>query len=765
MSGRGWGGWVGIAGAVLVSAAASAAGAGLRLAAVGSGPVRELAEMGARTSLEVVLTGDPQLKRVGTREVALVRGRAVAVRAGGQMVDVRVPVLLIASGGAWRSLLPSQRVRVGARLDVPRSGELLAAVALVRGPPLVIGGPSAVQRVAERVRAGLREACRELPAERRGVLPGMVVGDTSQLGEELEEDFRTAGLTHLLVVSGANLAIVAGAVMAFCRLVGLGRRRAPFLAGAALIAFVVVARPEPSVLRAAVMSVIALLAYFLGRERQGVPALSAAVLLLILLDPGLARSYGFALSAAATGGLLVVAPRWRDRLADRLPGPVAEALAAAAAAQLACTPILVVLTGQVGLVAVAANLLAAPAVSPATLLGALAALTAPIAMPPAQILAWSASLAAGWIVTIAHTAADLPYATVPWRSDLLGAALLIAAVAAVIAAVRCRGSLALMVCFSAGVLAVAVMWRAAVPGRGDLLGAVLLVVAVAGGLVAVRYRAWLVLLAAVCSAVVLASAVMRYCARGWPPAGWLYVVCDVGQGDASVLSVGPGQAVVIDAGPDPPRIDGCLDRLGVRAVPLLILTHPHADHIDGVPGVRHGRAVGMVMTSPLTYGKKRRLIPGKALRAPTAGQEWRLGNLTLTDLGPVEASPFLISRSDSTGVNNASLVMVARRPGLSVLLTGDIEAEAQRSLVSRVPRVDVLKVPHHGSSSQHPAFLAAAHAPISIASMGRDNDYGHPAPSTVSLLRRLGTRLYRTDRNGDIAITRTPQGLAVTTRR
>ncbi|MBA9006919.1 ComEC/Rec2 family competence protein [Thermomonospora cellulosilytica] len=701
-------------GAVLVCVAASAAGTGLRLSAVSSGPVRDLAEADARVSLEAVVTGDPQVRQSEERTMALVRARAERVRAAGRPITVRVPVLLIGMDPAWRSLVPGQRVRANARLAPPRHAELLAAVGIVRGPPQPLGEPPAVQRAAETVRARLREAAAVLPADQGAVLPGMVVGDTSRLPPELAEDFAAAGLTHLLVVSGANLAIVAGAVLAICRFTGLGRRRAPVPAALALLAFVVVARPEPSVLRATVMALIGLLAFMSGRERQGLPALSAAVLLLVLLDPGLARSYGFALSVLATGGLLVLAPRWRERLRRRLPGPVAEGLAVTAAAQLACLPVLVMLTGEIAAASIAANMLAMPAVPVATLLGALTAAIAPVAMPVARLTVWPAGLAVGWIIGVARVTAGIPYATLPWREGTAGAA-------------------AVLLAGAVGYL----LWRC---------------------------RPLLALAAAVLSGVIAAGVLMRVTAPDWPPAGWQYVACDVGQGDAGVLATGPGQAVVVDTGPDPDLVDSCLDGLGVRSIPLLVLTHPHADHIDGTPGVRRGRSVGTVVTSARTNGKEDRHLAELAVRPATAGHRWRIGDLTLEILAPATTGPALLSDADGEAVNNTSVVLLARRPGFSALLTGDIEIDAQRALLPRVPHVQLLKVPHHGARYQDPAFLAATRATISITSVGEGNDYGHPAPSTLALLQRLGMRVYRTDLHGDIAVVPTRRGLTVITR-
>ncbi|MCQ0004609.1 ComEC/Rec2 family competence protein [Actinomadura madurae] len=238
------------------------------------------------------------------------------------------------------------------------------------------------------------------------------------------------------------------------------------------------------------------------------------------------------------------------------------------------------------------------------------------------------------------------------------------------------------------------------------------------------------------------------------------VACDVGQGDALALSTGPGQAVVVDTGPEPALVDGCLRRLHIKDVPLLILTHPHADHINGTTGVMNNRTVHSVLTTSRTSGREARLTHGLPMRRAHAGQQWRVGELTLSILAP-QTTPALSPKDDGTTINNASVVLVARRPGFSALLAGDIEADAQRALASAVPRVHVLKVPHHGSRSQAPGFLAAAHAPISVISVGAHNDYGHPSPATLGLLQRLRSQIHRTDKEGDIAFASARAGITV----
>jgi competence protein ComEC len=701
--------------AVLICVAASALGVGARLAAVASGPVRALAQRGSTARLDAVVTGDPRavLKTgaIHRRETVIVPVRVEQV--GHQRV--RVPVLVFAADPSWKVLLPSRHVRFTARLTVPRRGQLLAAVALVRGPPTTFGAPSVPQRVAGVIRLRLRAAVSHLPGDQRGVLPGLVDGDTSLLQPDLADAFEKAGLTHLMAVSGENLSLILGAVLGLGRFAGLGRRAGPLLAGAAIVGFVVLARPSPSVLRAAVMGGVALVAVVGGRERQGVPALCAAVLVLVLADPELARSYGFALSAFATAGILVLAPAWRDRLGGRMPRGLAEALAVSAAAHLACAPVLAMLGTGVSLSAIPANLLAAPAVAPATLLGVSAAAVAPFSLGAARLIVWPAGLAVGWITSVARFFASMPYAVIGWPAGLTGAALVLVAV-----------------------LAGVFVLRRPLP-RG--------------------------IAAAVLVGVALIAVGMHVLAPSWPPRGWLFVACDVGQGDGLALFTGHGQAVVVDTGPDPRAMDRCLHDLGVHTVPLLVLTHPHADHIDGLPGALRGRAVGTVVISPDSDGEERHLLNGRTPRTAGIGDVWTVGPLTLAVLGPLSTLR-VTDRDTGTTVNNASIVMLARWPHLSVMLAGDVEIEAQRELLAAgVPAAQVLKIPHHGSSHQDPAFLAAVRARVAIASVGAGNDYGHPAPSTLSALARLGERVYRTDRDGDVAVIASHTGPAVVTRR
>ncbi|HEX2499796.1 MAG TPA: ComEC/Rec2 family competence protein, partial [Actinomycetes bacterium] len=431
--------------AVCVAGAAVAVAAATRIATVQHGPVRELAQERQTETLEFVVTGDPARVHprpdgpVASRPTVLVPARAELLRRGGGQTRLRLPVLILAPvTEQWAGLVPSQRIRTTGRLAPPKRLDGTAAVFSPRGPPTLISAESAVQSVASSMRADLRQAVAGLDPAARGLIPALAVGDTTQMPDDLVEDFRRSGLSHLTAVSGANLAIVAGVVIGVVRGLGRSRRAAGAVGLIAVVGFVVLARPQPSVLRAAVMAVILLAALVTGRRRVGLAALAGTVLVLLLIDPWLARSYGFALSVLATAGMLVLAPGWRDRIAARLPGPVlcraafAEAVALSAAAQLATLPVVVMLSGQISLVSLVANPIAAPAVPATTILGLSATLLGQASHPMAAVVGTLAGWPADWIVWVARTSAGLPGAVVLWRSGLTGGLLVLAAVIAAI---------------------------------------------------------------------------------------------------------------------------------------------------------------------------------------------------------------------------------------------------------------------------------------------------------------------------------------------
>lgn len=692
-----------------VCLAAVAASCSWRLTAVEHSPLTELAGQHRLATLDVEVVrdarvfvhhGEPsvvvevRVRRVGTRDADVrLRDRATAF-VDGRGDDLVVGRRLVLVG----RLSPADASQQAAVIDVVRRGEADRAAWWWEG--------------SERVRAGVRRSVSHLADEPRALVPALVDGDDSRVSDEIAEDFRRSGLTHLMAVSGTNLTIVLAVVMVIARSMGV-RRRGLWIAGAlSIVAFVLLARPDPSVVRAAAMGAVGVAALGFG-SRGGVRALCWAVVGLLFVDPWLARTPGFVLSAVATGGILLLAPVIARRLERWMPRWCALAVAVPLAAQLACTPAIAALSGEVSLVAVFANLLAGPAVAPATVAGLVGGLLAVVWTPLGQVCGTVAGACASWILTVGHRAAGLDAASLEWHAPWQ--VLLVVVPLVTWAVVRLSSRPAVFVGLALGL--VIGIWR---PPQ-----------------------------------------------TGWPPPGWVMVACDVGQGDATVLDAGDGSAVVVDAGPDASLVERCLDRLGVRRVRLMVFTHAHADHVDGWPGVRAGRTVDQVAVGT-SGGPAAGRVP---VHVVVPGESFVSGSVTARVLWPPDAGPPGGDRTsrgeaDGSAVNDTSVVLVATVRGVRIMLTGDVEPDAQARLLRGGDDLaaDVLKMPHHGSGRQSAAFFEAVGARVATISAGADNDYGHPAAAALALLRGLGVAWWRTDVDGDIAVVVRDGRLVVVTR-
>ena len=328
-------------------------------------------------------------------------------------------VVVFASAFDVPAVSAGRPVRLRARISRPTRRDLTVAVLTAAGR-LTLGRASGVQQVADTVRRRFSAVAREaLPPAQAAMLPGLVLGDTSAVAPATAAEFRTAGLTHLTAVSGANVTIVCAAVLLGAAVVG--PRAAVLLAGLALAGFVVLVGPGASVLRAAVMAAITLLAMLSARRRQAIPALSAAVIALMLLAPHLAVDVGFALSVSATAALAVLAPAWSRRLVERgWPKPPADAVCVAVAAQLVTAPLIAAISGRFSVVSVLANLLVAVVIPPITVLGTAAAALCPMLPWVAGLLIRFTGPELWWLLTVAHRAAGLPGAAVPVPSGWPG---------------------------------------------------------------------------------------------------------------------------------------------------------------------------------------------------------------------------------------------------------------------------------------------------------------------------------------------------------
>ena len=387
-----------------------------------AGPVGELLTEGGATNAVLEITADPRPQRAsgagssGKRYV--VEARLLEATRAGLRFSASVRVILT-GGEALARATAGDIVEAPARVRPASAGGKPFVV--LAGAPRSVGHSEAAAFPAQ-AREALRRHAASLPADAAGLVPALATGDRSGLDLQLEEDMRAAGLAHLSAVSGANFAIVLGSVAVALRLARCPRWGVVSASGLTLVAFVAVVGPEPSVLRAAGMGSIALLAVAAGRGGAACSALCAAVVALLLADPSLALSLGFLLSVLATVGIALLSPRLAEALSTYLPRWISLAIAVPLSAQLLCGPALVFVRPELQAWSLAANILAAPVVPFLTVFSTLALATGLVAPALASAAIAVAAPPALLLAAIAHTVAGLPGAGIPWPEGPLGAA-------------------------------------------------------------------------------------------------------------------------------------------------------------------------------------------------------------------------------------------------------------------------------------------------------------------------------------------------------
>jgi competence protein ComEC len=444
------------------------------------------------------------------------------------------------------------------------------------------------------------------------------------------------------------------------------------------------------------------------RGSDSLPALGFAICAVVLGDPWQSRDAGFALSVLATAGLLLLAPRIQERLPTHKK--LAGALAPPIAAMVFCSPILVSLSGYLSPMSIVANLLAAPVVAPITVMGFIAALVSPFAPWLVELIIFVIRFPAGFITGVAHWISTFPVLTI--HNGLLG---------------------------------------------------FLIMALILGGLILFR-RNW-----KKCSAALLIIIIFLGWIQRWPAGDWQVAQCDVGQGDSLAINLGNDRAVVIDVGAEAAAVDKCLKDLGVKEIPLIILSHFHADHVGGLSGLLRGRRVGQVWISNNQDPEIESSLALNSLKASqiiTAqkGLVAQIGTVQLNVLWP-EASTRSFEELPGEGslINNSSIAVLVTTPDWSLFSAGDLEPPAQHELVNAVGPVDIYKVSHHGSKYQDEGLMRELSPQIALISVGAKNSYGHPAPESIDSLTRLGTQVLRTDKDGAVAITASAHHLRVRT--
>ena len=560
------------------------------------------------------------------------------------------------------------------------------------------------------VRAAFAESLVRFGGDGAALLPGLVLGDTSAVSESLTRAMRVTSLAHLTAVSGANCAVIVSVLFGLAALCGLGIWWRVGIATAGLTAFVIVVGAEPSVIRASIMAVLALAALAFGRPATGLTVLSAAVLASLCVWPALSHSIGFALSVAATLGLLLLTNPLRTLFSRWLPDPFALVVAVPIAAQISVQPLLLMFQPAIPTYGIITNALADPLAPVATIAGLVSLIT--FAIPPVSLplagVAWCASSVIAWI---ARSTAALPFASIPWPVGWIGIVLAsICTLLAVWSLLTRRGFPAMV---AGGVAALS------------------LSTTIGGGSIA-----W-------------ASA----------PRDWSVAQCDVGQGDAIVLRDSDTVAV-IDTGRDESLFRDCLRKLGVSHITLLVLTHFDIDHagayaavLGRVDTVLHGPTDG----SADDFTLRDLANSGATVVEATRGQGGRVGDWSWQVLWPTASIP-----ADPGNPSSVVLRFESDNPQLpSVVDLGDLPAREQELMMGLggTASADIVKVSHHGSRDQSSSLYQRFRAPFALVGVGADNEYGHPTEETLAMLSAVGSTPIRTDRSGIALVGRDAGGI------
>ncbi len=589
---------------------------------------------------------------------------------------------------------------------------------------------------------------RTLPEPQASLAQGILLGERSALPRDLADDLNATNTSHIVAISGYNVTLVAGLIVGALAWL-TGRRQAALLALFAIAFYTVLTGASPSVVRAAIMGGLFLMATLAGRPGSALASIVTAAALMTAWRPPAIHDVSFQLSFAAVVGLAYLAPELEARAAGFLgpriggeevlrrgwPNLVLDVSTVTIAAVLATLPIIALNFERISIVGLPANLLVVPAFPVIFTLSAAAAVVGAVAGGVGQYVAWAAWLPLTYMIETARSLADLPFASVTVRGFGIGhAAVFYAALGAFTWWVsRQRPGQALLSRLWA-LLSNPMRWLGrpvrAIPTAW-----------LASGLIFLAVPVWWAVLSA--------------------PADRLSVtVMDVGQGDAILIRGPEGNKVLVDGGPSGDAITGALGRelpFWDRKLDMVILTHPEEDHMMGLLTVLERYDVEQVMAGPAAsdsaaFAEWRATIERKQIPYHEAvpGERIDLGRGASME---VLAPPLDPEQGTGADLNNNSVVLKLTWGAVSFLLTGDLEAEGEAALLDTGDdlRATVLKVAHHGSAtSSSDAFLAAVRPLVSVISVGEDNPFHQPSPSTLESLDQ--TVLYRTDENGRVRL-------------
>jgi competence protein ComEC len=578
------------------------------------------------------------------------------------------------------------------------------------------GHPLAAGLLAVKAAAG-QQINRHLPEPQAGLLTGILLGNERGIAPQLSDDFNAVGAAHVVAISGFNMVILSGVVMALLKRLRLRPVITALLGISVIVLYTLLVGANAAVLRAAAMSSVVVIGGALGRKAYLPASMAFVTVLLSLHDPMVLWDVSFQLSLFAVLGIALFADPLSRRLNQRLPLPgiVSETLVVTLAVQITTLPIVLLYFGRLSLVLLAVNLLIVPPQALLLILGLLATMTAFVLPPLAQVLYWFDMLLLGWTIGVVRLFAQLPFASVDFYLDprLVATYYLVLIGGAILHATQPEWVLR---------LAGAVRRRAVVSGA--------------------------IFAGAALAALFLLLALSR-------PDGRLHVwLLDVGHSNAVLVQSPGGAHILVDGGRYPSRLLTAIgDRLPFndREIELLVLTQPDEFDIAAVSAVLDRYRIGAALTSGQpNLGDVYRDIEARLQPYPLvparAGYTVELDDGLLIEVLHPQRQPTL-----EDGFDDQTLVLRLRYGEVSFLLAADASTVAQTTMLEAGiwPLATVLQLPRHGGArTLDAAFLQAVQPSVAVVQVDPANRLGDPEPDTLALLGDVP--VFRTDTGGTI---------------
>jgi competence protein ComEC len=555
-----------------------------------------------------------------------------------------------------------------------------------------------------------------LPPQQAGLMNGMLIGYREGLSEEVQEAFSNAGLTHIMAVSGANVAFLILPLAFLLKRLRVRRIAANLFIIAFLILFVFITGFEPSVLRAVIMAIILLVAAIIYREPDTYAAIAFSCILILAANPCMLFNVGFQLSYAATLSIVMLYKNIKKLISRRfMPGWITEVLAATIAAQMGVLPITLICFNKVSIIAIIPNLLAVPMLEVITILGTLMAILGQFSLLIAQIIGYLCNVLLSAVLLITKLASSVPFAVLKTVTPSI-----VMAVAYYI-----------IVWF--------LLWYKPIKN------------------IQLKPRH---------AAIGLSFAAVFFLFSAIAPHNLEVFFLDVGQGDSAFIRTAAGKTVLIDGGgsSDPTHASNIgksvvvpflLDN-GVNRLDAVIATHPHSDHTQGLEDVLEQFKVGRLIIPSINDESGFAALFDAAAKGRVAVSRCGAGDVIRLDektrlavLSPEKG--FIV---DPDSLNSTSIVLKLVYDQTDILFTGDAESDVEEGLIAKGVSLDadVIKIAHHGSrTSTTAAWLERVHPKAAIISVGR-NYFGHPAQTTLDLLDQMGISFFRTDECGAVVL-------------